>query len=429
MPLRPHRSASQRPLKSLALASSRAETENEHSRPPLNGVALRTDFRSAGSHTEGLGGYARNVGDLNQAIDAILVKVKANPSLKVNEENTAVVLVEPMLAALGWDPTDLSVVDRQYRVYDGTKLDYALRVDAKPTLFVEVKGLGKSLDDSKFIAQTVNYANNEGVMWCVLTNGVSYRVYKTNEPVGMASKLMIEIDLLEVQADEPSRAAAVATLSALSRESVVAGHLDSIADAVFLGGRVRTALESLLIKPTQKFRSSVESLLDETVERERLDRVLAMFALVQKAIPTPGAAKASSPAKTPTGGEQAATSESAYSREHHTAGRPMAIVELFDQLAERAKALGDVVVTYRKFYVNFSTSKQSFMTTSVYSDKLRVHFSIPWDDAPKLKPASMRDVTHVGHYGLGPTEFVLSQQEELDAAMMLAAASFERNKP
>jgi predicted type IV restriction endonuclease len=43
-------------------------------------------------------------------------------------------------------------------------LDYALRIDGKPRLFVEAKALNKSLDDKAFIAQTVNYANNEGVL-------------------------------------------------------------------------------------------------------------------------------------------------------------------------------------------------------------------------------------------------------------------------
>lgn len=50
----------------------------------------------------------------------------------------------------------------------------------------------KKLDDKQFVAQTVNYANNDGVVWCVLTNGLTYRVYKTNEPVAMDQKLSLK---------------------------------------------------------------------------------------------------------------------------------------------------------------------------------------------------------------------------------------------
>ena len=73
-----------------------------------------------------------------------------------------------------------------------------LRSTMTPALYVEAKGLKKSLDDKQFIAQTVNYANNDGVVWCVLTNGLTYRVYKTNEPVAMDQKLLFEVDLVDV---------------------------------------------------------------------------------------------------------------------------------------------------------------------------------------------------------------------------------------
>jgi hypothetical protein len=71
-------------------------------------------------------------------------------------------------------------------VFEDTYLDYALKLDAAPRLYVEAKGLNENLDDKKFIAQTVNYANYDRVVWCVLTNGARVRVHKTNEPVSIA---------------------------------------------------------------------------------------------------------------------------------------------------------------------------------------------------------------------------------------------------
>lgn len=114
-----------------------------------------------------------------------------------NEANTKALLIEPLIAALGWDPTDLSRVEREVKVYEGTFLDYALKLDGVPRLYIEAKGINENLDDKKFIAQTVNYANNDGVVWCVLTNGQRIRVYKTNEPVAMDRKLLFETDLTD----------------------------------------------------------------------------------------------------------------------------------------------------------------------------------------------------------------------------------------
>lgn len=78
-----------------------------------------------------------------------------------NEANTKAVLIEPILQALGWDTTDPSQVSREYRVFDGTFLDYALLIDGQPRLFVEAKAIGEKLNSNQFVSQTVNYANKD----------------------------------------------------------------------------------------------------------------------------------------------------------------------------------------------------------------------------------------------------------------------------
>jgi hypothetical protein len=132
----------------------------------------------------------------------------------------------------------------RYRVYDKTALDYALRIDGELRLFVEAKAVTKQLDDRAFISQTVNYANNEGVVWCVLTNGVAYRVYKTNEPVAMEDKLLFEVDFTEGSTNEVARA-----LQLLSRRALANGDLEAWGERVFTDNRVRQALGVLAAKP------------------------------------------------------------------------------------------------------------------------------------------------------------------------------------
>src|SRR5947209_3732112 len=160
-----------------------------------------------------------------------------------------------MLVSLGWDVTDVDHVVREWRVFDNTALDYALKIDDRPALYVEAKGLSKNLDDKQFIAQTVNYANNDGVVWCVLTNGLTYRVYKTNEPVAMDQKLLFEVDLAEV-AD--GGVAAAKPLQLLSRASLVNGELDFWGERVFTDTRVRKALSQLAVDPPRGFLNAIE---------------------------------------------------------------------------------------------------------------------------------------------------------------------------
>jgi hypothetical protein len=121
-------------------------------------------------------------------------------------------------------------------------LDYVLKLEGLPRIYVEAKALGESLDDKKFMAQAVNYANNDGVLWCVLTNGIRWAIYKTNEPVPMDQKLLLEVDLGD---DEEPASEKGRLLSLISRQALAAGQLDDFGDRVFTDARIRSALEGL----------------------------------------------------------------------------------------------------------------------------------------------------------------------------------------
>ncbi len=177
---------------------------------------------------------------LSTTVSKVLETAKKLKGAGGNEANTKALLIEPLLAALGWDTADLDQVEREYRVFDGTSLDYALKINGDLRLFLEAKAVGKGLDDKAFIFQTVNYANNEGIVWCVLTNGLSYRVYKTNEPVNMEEKLLFEVDLTE--ADQGSASEVAKSLELLSRDSLANASLEAWGEQVFTDKRVRNAL-------------------------------------------------------------------------------------------------------------------------------------------------------------------------------------------
>ena len=55
--------------------------------------------------------------------------------------------LEPLVSALGWDPSDIDTVGREVKVFDGTFLDYALKVDSIPRVYLEAKGISENLDE------------------------------------------------------------------------------------------------------------------------------------------------------------------------------------------------------------------------------------------------------------------------------------------
>jgi len=187
-----------------------------------------------------------------------------------NEANTKAHMIEPVLSALGWNLSNFHEVDREYKVFDGTFLDYALRIDGKPKLFLEAKALGKTLADKQFISQTINYANNEGVVWCVLTNGLVYQVYKSNESVGMERKLLFEVDIRDAS-EEAGRVGVISSLATLGRQAVESGALDVWGETVFTDLRVRQALTHLADNPPASLIKAVSGAIDDSsVDESRL---------------------------------------------------------------------------------------------------------------------------------------------------------------
>jgi predicted transport protein len=354
---------------------------------------------------------------------ALTAVAKLTASSAMNEANTKAHVIEPLLSALGWDPFDIDSVVREVKVYDGTFLDYALKLSGAPRIYVEAKGLGESLEDKKFMAQAINYANNDGVLWCVLTNGVRWSVYKTNEPVAMDRKLLLEIDLAE-EKDSTSEKAKL--LSLISREAVEAGELDNFGERVFTDARVRAALESLALDSPETLVRAIGSRLEgpdvqpEAIRRS-LARVLDFKLPAQTSVtskPSKGAKGVVGPSAPPKGQE--------HELDHHLGGKSALIRELFEELDKFASTLGpDVSRRIRKQYVGYFRGKRSFFTAETQKQRIIVYLSLEPKSWQPWNPKAMRDTTEIGHFGMGDLEYSLRETGQLDELRLLVSAAYE----
>jgi len=161
----------------------------------------------------------------------------------IGEQNTKAALIEPLLAALGWDIEDIDEVSREYRRKpQDNPVDYALFMLRSPRLFVEAKGLEKDLSDRKWISQVLGYATVVGVEWCVLTNGDEYRLYNAHAPVDVEQKLFRVVRLSDLDQEEYT----LDTLGLLSKEKMGDNLLNVLWKAHFIDRHVSQALGELL---------------------------------------------------------------------------------------------------------------------------------------------------------------------------------------
>lgn len=357
---------------------------------------------------------------------ALVTGSKLKTSGAANEANTKALMIEPLLAALGWDPTDLDIVEREVKVYDGTFLDYGLKADGASRVYVEAKAIGESVTDKKFVAQTVNYANNDGVVWCVLTNGLVWRVFKTNETAAMDKKLLFEIDI----SDESQPAADAAKLFRLvSNESVVDGALDRYGERVFTDSRVRSALAAMAVDPPPALVDALGTHLGHPpVPADALKRSLARI-FDAPSSPNTTAATSSGPTSGAAAGPpqppQAAKGQE-YSLEHHLGNKSALIAELFTEINGFGMALAaDVTRRIRKQYIGYFRGKKSFFTVELQKQRVLIYLSLTADTAQPWNSDTMRDTKSIGHFGMGDIEYSVTSTDQLDEVKALIKVAYE----
>lgn len=138
-----------------------------------------------------------------------------------NETDTRLLVTDFLCDALGFDKyADLST---EYLV-KGEFADYGLRIEKQLVAFVEVKRAATKLD-AKHLRQVEMYAVNEGVEWCILTNGQHWKVYHITGGLPMIIDLALDIDLLDATTPSPKKAE---MLYFLTKESFRRKDIDEV---------------------------------------------------------------------------------------------------------------------------------------------------------------------------------------------------------
>jgi len=74
--------------------------------------------------------------------------------------------------------------------------DYAIRINGKPVLIIEIKAIQTKLKDNH-VFQVKNYAASKGVQWCVLTNAVEYRLYHIDFSEAVKHDIVFETNVVD----------------------------------------------------------------------------------------------------------------------------------------------------------------------------------------------------------------------------------------
>ena len=360
-----------------------------------------------------------------KCIEDLRIKLDRRQKDDLKEYPTRTIFVDPLLQALGWDVRDPDEVELEYPTIDGKSVDYAPKINRKPVLFIEAKQLNDPLTDVKAITQVVGYAANAGVEWCILTNGVTYKVYRSTEKAEAPDKLLFEVSLDPKETQGMTTQQIAEKFARFSRDAMAKGRLNEIGEQIFTTGKIRKALDQLFMAPPNTLIRLIRSTIaDDTIKptqvKEALKRLWTRTAEIE--IPPTFGIESMPPDRTNTRDRE-------YGEEHHLKGKPQEVVELFWTIDKFCREL-DLTAVQRKYlakYVRYVHDKNIFCCVHLQKSGLRVWLKLNYSDLEN-PPEYVRDVSNIGHWGVGNVEIAIDNLQRFQDVKRLIQKSFEENK-
>ncbi len=363
--------------------------------------------------------------DLGKCILALQAQAERHYRAGLKELPTRAIFIDCLLGELGWDIRDPDDVELEYPTVDGKSVDYALKINGKPIALVEAKPLSDPLDDVKAITQVVGYAANGGIEWCVLTNGIRYKVYKSSERAAAPEKLLFEVSFDPRDEQRLSVEQISAQLNRISKRSLAHGILDQLGEEIFTATKVRKALDRLFADPPARLiriiRASIEDDgMTPAQIRSSLSRIWWGDAGDQ-AGSKPKVRGRLQRAKG-RGGQRGRD----YGEAHHTEGKPGEVIELYRALDRVCQDFdpGGVKHRYLAQVVGWFRGKKAFCYAHLQQSGIRVWIRIDPGQVPRSATYA-RDVSAIGHWGGGNVELAIDSLERLRDAEPLIRMSFD----
>ena len=380
---------------------------------------------------------------LIRLIEATQSKLGSLRKRSLKETPTRTIIIDPLLEALGWDVRNPDEVQLEYPTVDGKSVDYALLINRKPVLLVEAKPLDDRLNDVKAITQVVGYAANDGVVWCVLTNGIVWKVYRSVEQCPAPDKLMFEVSLDPREGEGIPVEQSARQMWRFSQEEMAKGTLDAIGEKTFTDGKVRKAMDGIMHDAPRTLLNLVRAAAaDEQLAPQQIKESLARIwaenltatppavadPSIQKGDEEEGTSRRSRGAKEAwiTRRAKATTTSASSDESHHTAGKPQEVLALFRAVERVCLSLkpGDVERRCLKMTINYLCGKAIFCCVELQTGGIKVCLKLKHSRL-ESPPSFARDVSGVGHYGVGDLQLAISSMAELEEATPLIRESYE----
>ncbi len=157
---------------------------------------------------------------ITKGLDQFQPIIKSARARDLNESDTVTIVTDLLSDILGYDKYTEVTSEIAIR---GSYCDLAIKVEGTFEFLIEVKAIGMALKESH-VRQAVNYAANQGIEWVILTNAVTWRIFRIGFGKPISRELICEFDLLSL---DPKSASDMEPLFLITREALPKSALDA----------------------------------------------------------------------------------------------------------------------------------------------------------------------------------------------------------
>ena len=188
--------------------------------------------------------------DLVDKLRAVSADIRDRRRFATNEASTRSYLIDPFIRALGYDPNEPNDVEPEFTadfVASNRKVDYALKLEGEPIIFVEFKSATKNLSFENTVQLQHYFSTKLDVRFGIVTNGIEYRFFSDIENANvMDDEPFLIVDMLNLD-DRSLQELTTFSNSAFDFEKAL-----SQARQLKYGNVIRQRIESEIEQPSRE---------------------------------------------------------------------------------------------------------------------------------------------------------------------------------
>jgi len=351
-------------------------------------------------------------------VKIIRPKLCAFKSRNINEAQTKEWLIKPFFESLGWDFTNPDEVIPEDDDSTGKKPDYSFNLDTGTKFLLEAKPLNNPLTDNKMITEKLNYCFNSQVPFLIITNGELYKIYYTELKGVGKDKLLHEFNISDGYDNE--------ILEMLSKEALQKDLLLNYAKSIFIYTNVKTALEKLLQDPSRKIidilNNSIKEVLGHKFGNDEINEALKN---INVTVNTDFIERQQSYKEKK---ELVTQDKERWTVAHQFKdGKWEFSHKLYKDLVQETKKAGIVYEEKpTKLYIGWLISKRNFCQIHGLKSGIRIWVTLEMYDLTEQETLKVRDVSHIGHWGMGNIEFSLNNAKDFYWAINIIKKAYSK---